>query len=132
MKITCTPIPAAAAIILGDDAAGDFILEVPLPQEARSAQVEPLFRSDNPFAEPRGNKLCSFSWSVSRQHASADAAAAFVLTHRASVPKKCSIAILQGATTTTFVSALIVAVEAVSLVGRSTVMRYSVTGAKEA
>lgn len=106
-------------------------MEVPLPVESRAVQVEGLFRSDTPFAEARGNKVCSFAWAVSRVHADASAAKAFALSHRNDVPKKCSIAILEGGSTTTFTSALIVGVEAVSLVGKSTVMRYQVTGAKD-
>jgi len=130
MKIIVTPLPAGAPLTLGDDSVGDYIIDPPpLPVERRRAQVEDLALADRGFAAGRGNRMTSFSWTVSRQHADLAAVAQFVWGHAATVPVDAAVAVTQDAGTVTFATAVIAEVGLVEVTGLNTKTRYQVTGA---
>jgi len=129
MKITATPIPSGAAITLGDDSAGDYIIDpAPMPVERRRAQVEELALAEQVFVAGRGNRETSFSWTVSRQHADLATVAEFVWGHAASVPVDCSLVVTQDAGSVTFATAVMVEVGIVEITGLNTKTRYRVIG----
>lgn len=130
MKITVNPVPSGTAVVLGDDSAGAYIVDPPpMPAERRVAQVEALYEANAVFAKGRGNRSVSFFWTVARDHADAITAAAFALNHCKDVPIDCTIDVLNGSTTTSFIQAVIEEVTCVDLTGKSTRFRYSVVGA---
>jgi hypothetical protein len=129
MKIVATPIPAASPVTLGEDAAGDYIIEPPQPVERREVQSEGLAFADTKFVTGRGNREYSFSWVVARQHADQEAAEGFTWGHAATVPMNCSLAITDAPGAPNFSSAVIVEVAIVELKGQSTKTRYTVQGA---
>ncbi|MGO8678054.1 MAG: hypothetical protein ACLQVX_19600 [Limisphaerales bacterium] len=132
MQIVATPIPSATPVTLGDDGAGDFIIDPPpIPAEARQVQTEQLALAARVFANGLGNRETSFSWTVARVHASQAAADGFVWGHAATVPMNCSLGINDpdGAAIASFSSAVIVEVACVEQTGVSTKFRYTVQGA---
>lgn len=129
MTITVTPSGGGVGITLGDDSAGDFIVVAPLLDDVRTVQVDPLFESDTPFSKGRGNRMREFSWVVDREHADAEAAASFALTHANGIPEDVSINIDTGANSFTIEHAVIARVTVLQVTGRSTTVRYTVTGA---
>jgi len=130
MKIVATPLPSGAAVTLGDDSAGDFIVDPPpLPVERRQLQQEALAFADREFATGRGNRSTGFSWTVSRVHADQGTATGFVWGHAAGVPMNCSLEVQEGGETWSFSSAVIVEVAVLEQTGVSTKVRYTVQGA---
>ena len=130
MKIVATPLPSGTAITLGDDSVGDYIIDPPpMPVERREAQVEDLALADQAFAQGRGNRVTSFSWTVSRQHADLATVAQFVWSHAASVPLNAALTVTQDAGSATFAAAVITEVAIVEVSGLNTKTRYRVTGA---
>ena len=130
MKIIATPIPAAASITLGDDSAGDYILDPPpLPVERRQFQQEALAFGTRQFAAGRGNAQTSFSWTVARLHADQPSADGFAWGHAAAVPVNCSLVVIDAGGTWSFSSAVITEVAIVDQSGISTRTRYVVQGA---
>ena len=132
MQIIATPSPSAAAVTLGDDSAGDFIIDPPpLPAEKRQVQLEPLALAARVFANGLGNRATSFSWTVARVHANQPTADGFVWGHAATVPMNCSLAVNDpdGTTIASFSSAVIVEVTCLEQHGISTKFRYTVQGA---
>jgi hypothetical protein len=117
-------------VVLGDDEeAGDFIIDPPpLPSEHRKAQITPLFRGTNPFTWGRGNRSISFRWTVSRNHASADAAGTFLRGHAATVPINVTLVVTDGIGTDTYMGVM-TEVTAVGRLGRETVFAYAIDGA---
>ncbi len=130
MKIVATPLPAGNPITLGDDRAGDFVIDPPpLPVERREIQIESLAFAERQFATGRGNRATSFSWVVARRHADQQTADGFVWGHAAAVPLNCAIQIQDAGGTWNFTSAVIVEVAVLEQTGVSTKVRYSVRGA---
>ena len=130
MKIIATPLPSGSPVTLGDDSVFNWVTDLPMPSAKGQPQVEELFRSATPFVAWRANVSAGFSWSVTWQLSTLAAAAAFIWAHAATVPRYCSLAIYDDAGgTTTFSSALIAAVDVISVSGLSVQVRYNVTGA---
>ena len=130
MQIIATPLPSGAAVTLGDDATGDYIVDPqPLPVERRAAQVESLAFAARKVAIGRGNRQTSFSWTVARLHASLAAADTFAWNHAAGVPVNCSLQITVGTTVLTYSSAVIDDVTITEQLGKSTKTRYTVKAA---
>jgi hypothetical protein len=130
MTITATDTDGVlAAVTLGDHSSGDWIVDPPmLPSERRKVQVTPLFRGAAPFVWGRGNRTISFSWVVSRDHGAVATAAAFAWEHAGLVPINVSLALAEGAETTTYVG-VISEVTCLELYGQATLFRYAVEGA---
>ena len=131
MKITAKDAEGVLAdVVLGDDeGAGDFIIDPPpLPAERRRMQVTALFRGVNPFSYGRGNRSMSFRWTVSRNHASADAAGQYMRWHARAVPINVELVVVDGVNTDTYVGVM-VEVSAVGRTGRETVFGYTIDGA---
>ena len=104
MKIVAKDAEGVLAdVVLGDDeGAGDFIVDPPpLPAERRRMQVTALFRGVNPFSYGRGNRSMSFRWTVSRNHASADAAGQYMRWHARAVPINVELVVVDGVNTDT-------------------------------
>ena len=76
----------------------------------------------------RGNRFWTLPFTVSRQHASPEAAAAFLDTHAAALPDAIDLKIVQGATTTYLAAAVLTSLDPDEPTGRSTVIRYQFTG----
>jgi hypothetical protein len=130
VKITVTPLPSGAAIVLGDVESGEIIVDPPLlPVERRAVQSEGLAFAATAWGKGRGNRSRSFSWTVLKEHADAGAAEGFTHTHAAEVPIDCSILITDGESSWSYSSAQIEEVACVGLSGRSTKYRYSVVNA---
>ena len=130
MQIIVTPFDGSDPLTLGDDSVGDYIVDPPpLPVERRQAQVEELALADAVFVKSRGNRVATFSWTVSRQHASPAAVAQFVWGHAATVPEDVSVQINQDSASVTFSPAVITEVAIVEVAGLNTQTRYRVTGA---
>ena len=91
-------------------------------------QVTALFRGTNPFSYGRGNRSMSFRWTVSRNHASADAAGQYMRWHARAVPINVELVVVDGVNTDTYVGVM-VEVSAVGRTGRETVFGYTIDGA---
>ncbi len=130
MQIALTDLDGALDITLGDDAAGDVIVDPPLmPKEARAAQIRPLAFAPRVFAKGRGNRSTSFNWTVARSHEDEATAAAFSREHAADVPINASMQI-DGVDA--YSRLVIVDVECIELYGTATTFRYSADGATPA
>jgi hypothetical protein len=133
MQIIATDLAVVlAAITLGDDDAGAYIIDPPpIPVEKRQVQIEALVLEPRAFANGLGNAETSFCWTVARIHADQPTADAFVWGHAASVPMNCSIAINDpdGTAIGSFSSAIISEVACLEQTGISTKFRYTVQGA---
>lgn len=128
MKITATV--GSTVTTLGDDSAGNRIVELPMPAQRRQAQVEPLALAAAVFSAGRGNAETSFSWSVLWVLADLATACAFVWTHAATVPVTSALTILDDSGgTTTYSTAQITEVTITEINGVNVRVRYSVQGA---
>ncbi|MEN6533032.1 MAG: hypothetical protein ABFD89_05175 [Bryobacteraceae bacterium] len=139
MTITLTEIDpvtgeaaaGATGVVLGDDAAGDVIVDPPLLVKVRrSTEERELAFSENEFAIGRGNRVRGFGWMVSREHETAAAAIDFHHGHEADVPMNCKIQIEDLGVRVEYSRAVVSAVEFVEHYGRATTVRYTVTGAR--
>lgn len=98
MKISYRTAGAGSYVALADLASREFIAGfVARPQS--ELQVEPLFRAAHVKVFARGNLQWQIDFYVSREHASADAAAEFLATHRAVLPGLADLKVEVGAKT---------------------------------
>lgn len=111
MKIEWKKSGDAAYVTLGDDAAEprNTIL-IDQWDGAAKVQQEDLFRSDNPFMEPRGNVAGAFAFRATQSHADLDAAAVAFITERGRIGQKGELKITVTATVITYNPASLVAV----------------------
>ena len=131
MKITAKDADGVLPdVILGDDeGAGDFIIDPPpLPLERRSVQITPLFRGTHPFSRGRGNRSIAFRWTVSRNHASGEAAGLFMRWHANTVPINVTLVVRDGNYEDRY-SGVMAEVAAAGRMGLETVFSYTIDGA---
>ena len=130
MKIIVTDLAGVqAALTLGDDSVGDYIVDPPpVPTETRQAQHEPLAFGARQFSYGRGNALIKFSWTVERVHADIPTSTLFAWNHAAVVAWNVSIAIMSPTVVATFMSAVIPEVAVLEQCGCSTKTRYTAEG----
>jgi hypothetical protein len=131
MKIIITDLTGVvAALTLGDDSAGNYIVDPPpVPIESRVVQNEPLAFGSRQFSYGRGNALTRFSWSVEWLFATNSAAAQFAWAHSSSVAWNVSIAIEGPPVWATFSSACMSEVAIVEQCGCAVKARYTADGA---
>lgn len=127
-KISISPAGDASWAVLADEAAGEYIAGGP-PHMRGLAQVEPLYGSQSPFVADQGNRTWTWTFVVMREHADAEAAAAFLASHPADISGLLDVQMIQGSTTTVMTDAVLTAYEPDEPTGRSTNIRYQFTGA---
>lgn len=117
------------ATTLGDDAAGDFILDDG-GQHQRVVQQEPLAGGTAPFTAARGNHSNQRSFTVSKEHADLATAKAWFNRHPDELADSGELRITEGTDVDRMPDAVLVSVDRVQLTGRSTVLRYQFTGGR--
>lgn len=114
------------SVTLGDDAAGDYILDSGGSHQ-RIVQQTPLAGGSAPFFAPRGNATNQRSFTISKEHATIDAAALWWNEHPDTLADTDTLTITEGASVSTM-TALLVAVQRGELTGKSTTLSYQFIG----
>lgn len=112
---------------LGDDAAGDFILDDGGDHQ-RLAQVTPLAGGATVSTIARENRSNTRTFTVSKEHADLAAAATWFNQHPDSLAADDELKITEGSSVSKMADAVLTAVQRVQLTGKSTVIRYQFTG----
>ncbi len=112
---------------LGDDAAGDFIIDDGGTHQ-RVVQQTPLLGGSEPFIAARGNNSNTRGFTISKEHATLAEAKAWFNRHPDTLPGSGGLWITEGTDIDLMTNAVLVSVERVSLTGKSTTLRYTFTG----
>jgi hypothetical protein len=129
MTITLTPA-VGSPVVLGDDAAGDYI-SGDLPQQNRAIQEDELFRAEEKVFEDRGNVENLVTFQTERRHVSQDEAMAFKYGHADEVPIKGDVEFEHAGFVSRFLQAAVISqVACVYHSGVTTRFSYTVHGGK--
>lgn len=112
---------------LGDDDAGDFILDDGGSHQ-RVVQQTPLAGGSAPFTTARGNHSNQRSFSIAKEHADAKTAVAWWNNHPDSLPDSGVLKVTESDKICLMNDAVLVSVDRLSLTGKSTTLRYQFTG----
>ena len=123
MKIGYRTQGAGLYTTLADDSAGDLIVGFK-PRLAGVPQAEALFRASTIFLAARGNRQWQLAGTVTKAHASADAAAAFLQSQAAALADFLDLQLTQGATVIYYTPVVFTGFEP-ALQGASSVITYT-------
>lgn len=126
MKTRLVPT-TGTPIVLGDDAEADFIRNL-LPDVQRAIQAAPAFRAESTRNYARKNEVTALSWEVSRTHADAQAASAFVLDHPGDIPDGGTLEIHQSGGIRYMPNAVVERVSCIEHRGVATTHLYALRG----
>lgn len=125
MRITAKKT-GEAAVVLGDDAQGDYIADSPRPRATVETQWQRGLRRARKTPKPRYNEQLEGSWTVDREHADANAAAKFAMRHKDDVPTGLVTLTIRydDGFTVYCINAVIDVKECTSAIGQSTTYYY--------
>lgn len=128
MRITAIPVSGGQGVVLGDDAAKEYIVGGE-PQREQQVQEANLAFGEEIYRKVLGNKRTVVEWTVSRCHASQQAAFDFAWDHADALPaENVHLKIESNGSTRWLSNAALRAVNLSDRLTKSTKFRYSVVG----